>query len=302
MSTSMKSCITEHDVAPTPPLPISSPPLPLPSPLTTSPADTGAPLGYRAVGIRMRALLPPTSPRTDIPEAKIPPQKRACFITPALGLEVGESSAAGTARQPWPTLEANHRCDRVEGIGYGITDTWDEIVEAIMEIAPTTLEGVNQKVTELATTVRQDTEGDRPFHRHTVMLLDREATYARRAWASSEDRSAAIEAHVRTLEAQVATLIAQSSSLQTQLTTALGRIKILEARDSKPQEEPVRLAAAVNHTGAEMSMTAMTQEQAKEDKAVGHDVAYAMPWKTLKKMMTDKYCPGSEIKKLETKM
>ncbi|GJR03177.1 putative reverse transcriptase domain-containing protein [Tanacetum coccineum] len=25
--------------------------------------------------------------------------------------------------------------------------------------------------------------------------------------------------------------------------------------------------------------------------AVGHDIAYAMPWKTLKKMMTDKYCP-----------
>nr|GFD54876.1 reverse transcriptase domain-containing protein [Tanacetum cinerariifolium] len=27
-----------------------------------------------------------------------------------------------------------------------------------------------------------------------------------------------------------------------------------------------------------------------------------MPWKTLKKMMTDKYCPRSEIKKLETKI
>ncbi|GJT34744.1 putative reverse transcriptase domain-containing protein [Tanacetum coccineum] len=26
-------------------------------------------------------------------------------------------------------------------------------------------------------------------------------------------------------------------------------------------------------------------------RTVGHDVAYAMPWKTLKKMMTDKYCP-----------
>ncbi|GKA68594.1 putative reverse transcriptase domain-containing protein [Tanacetum coccineum] len=37
-------------------------------------------------------------------------------------------------------------------------------------------------------------------------------------------------------------------------------------------------------------------------KAVRHDVAYAMPWKTLKKMMTDKYCPRGEIKKLETKM
>nr|GEX14072.1 reverse transcriptase domain-containing protein [Tanacetum cinerariifolium] len=36
-------------------------------------------------------------------------------------------------------------------------------------------------------------------------------------------------------------------------------------------------------------------------RVVRHDVAYAMPWKTLKKMMTDKYCPRSEIKKLETK-
>ncbi|GJR01586.1 putative reverse transcriptase domain-containing protein [Tanacetum coccineum] len=37
-------------------------------------------------------------------------------------------------------------------------------------------------------------------------------------------------------------------------------------------------------------------------RAVGHDTAYAMSWKTLKKMITDKYCPRSEIKKLETEM
>ncbi|GKB11481.1 reverse transcriptase domain-containing protein [Tanacetum coccineum] len=37
-------------------------------------------------------------------------------------------------------------------------------------------------------------------------------------------------------------------------------------------------------------------------RTVGHDVAYAMSWKTLKKMMTDKYCPRGEIKKLKTKM
>ncbi|GJR44902.1 putative reverse transcriptase domain-containing protein [Tanacetum coccineum] len=35
---------------------------------------------------------------------------------------------------------------------------------------------------------------------------------------------------------------------------------------------------------------------------VGHDVAYAMTWKTLKKMMTDKYCLRGEIKKLEVKL
>ncbi|GJT74809.1 putative reverse transcriptase domain-containing protein [Tanacetum coccineum] len=34
-------------------------------------------------------------------------------------------------------------------------------------------------------------------------------------------------------------------------------------------------------------------------KIVGHDAAYGMPWKTLMKMMTDKYCPRNEIKKLE---
>nr|GEV21422.1 retrotransposon protein, putative, Ty3-gypsy subclass [Tanacetum cinerariifolium] len=43
----------------------------------------------------------------------------------------------------------------------------------------------------------------RPFHLHTIMLLDKEATYAHRAWDSSEDRSAAIEAHVWTLEALI---------------------------------------------------------------------------------------------------
>ncbi|GKF59880.1 hypothetical protein Tco_0176666, partial [Tanacetum coccineum] len=53
------------------------------------------------------------------------------------------------------------------------------------------------------------------------MILDREAMYARIAWTSSKDRSATIEAHVRTLEEHVATSIAQTSSLQTQLTTAL---------------------------------------------------------------------------------
>ncbi|GJV29210.1 hypothetical protein Tco_1385658 [Tanacetum coccineum] len=129
MSASMEARIAEHAAAPTPPLPVASSPLPLPSPLTTSPTDAGAPLGYRAAGIRMRAavasppsLLPPTSPRTDVPEAEMPPRKRACLTTPAPGYEIGESSAAGAARQPRPTPEV---------------DTWDEIVEAMMEIAPT---------------------------------------------------------------------------------------------------------------------------------------------------------------------
>ncbi|GJR10298.1 putative reverse transcriptase domain-containing protein [Tanacetum coccineum] len=37
-------------------------------------------------------------------------------------------------------------------------------------------------------------------------------------------------------------------------------------------------------------------------KTVGHDAAYSMPWKTLMKMMTDKYYPRNKIKKLEMKI
>nr|GFD43348.1 hypothetical protein [Tanacetum cinerariifolium] len=75
-----------------------------------SPTDTGAPLGYRAARIRMRALLSSTSPRIDIPEADMPPRKKACLTTP--GFEIGESSAAGAARQPGPTEGGQRESDR----------------------------------------------------------------------------------------------------------------------------------------------------------------------------------------------
>ncbi|GJU20837.1 hypothetical protein Tco_1154179 [Tanacetum coccineum] len=72
----------------------------------------------------------------------------------------------------------------------------------MMEVAPTTLEGVDQRVTELDTTIRQRTEEfqvrfeeaqddraflrarvntlfkDRRYHLHTAIILDREAMYA----------------------------------------------------------------------------------------------------------------------------
>nr|GEZ31766.1 hypothetical protein [Tanacetum cinerariifolium] len=161
------------------------------------------PLGYRAARIRMRALITSTSYRIDIPEADMPPQKRTCLTTPAPEFEIGESYAAGAARQPGPTESDLRRC-RVEQAAYGITDTWDEIVDKMMDIAPTTLEGVNERVMELDTTVRQRADEDRSDHRRTAMLMDREAMYSR----------------------------------ETQLTMALGRIEVLEARDPDPQEGP----------------------------------------------------------------
>ncbi|GKB17973.1 hypothetical protein Tco_0851896 [Tanacetum coccineum] len=105
-----------------------------------------------------------------MPEICLPLRKRPRRTTPGPGYEVGESSAAGAARQFRPTTaEADlygffDMLDTAPGrqtsreLGYGITDTWDDLVGAIQEIAPTTLEGVNQRVTELVTTVDQEDE------------------------------------------------------------------------------------------------------------------------------------------------
>nr|GEY43506.1 putative reverse transcriptase domain-containing protein [Tanacetum cinerariifolium] len=307
MSASMEACIARQTALLSPPLLVPSLPLPLPSPLTTSPTDT-----------------------------------------------------AGAARQPGPTESDLRRC-RVEQAGYGITDTWDEIVEKMMEIAPTTLEGVNERVTELDTTVRQRTDEfevrfkdaqfdrallraqvntlfrDRPDHRRTSMLMDRE-------------------------DFRVAALITQTTSLQTQLTTALGRIEKRAPKKRTMRATPTTattptttitiaqlqtlidrgIAAALakrdadrsrngdnsndSGTGGRRKMTTPREcsytnflkcqpisFQGTERvgstltwwnshmRAVGQDVAYAMPWVTLKRMITDKYCPRGEIQKLESK-
>ncbi|GJV33706.1 putative reverse transcriptase domain-containing protein [Tanacetum coccineum] len=163
------------------PLPqIPSPPLPIPSP-------------------------PPNSPtHIEIPESCLPLQKRVRFASPTPSHEVGESSAAGAARQDRPTIARDDpysiaredlygfvdmvdvppRCSTSKELDYDITDTWDDLVGAIDEIAPTTLEGVNQRVTDLATIVEEETtimygimedaQDDRSQLRGRVNLLYRE--------------------------------------------------------------------------------------------------------------------------------
>ncbi|GJW40297.1 hypothetical protein Tco_0066142 [Tanacetum coccineum] len=206
------------------PLPqIPSPPLPIPPPPPIIPTYAEGSLGSRAAGIRQRDALPSHVHETEMPEMCLPLRKRLCRTTPGPGYEVGESSAAGTARQVGPTtaradlygfadtLEAAPGRRMSRELGYGIRDTWDDLVGAIQEIAPTTLEGVNQRVIELSSTVDQEDEiiysqlddarydrallrarvnmleSDRPFHRRTAVLMEEEARLSRAAWAQSMD-------------------------------------------------------------------------------------------------------------------
>ncbi|GKD05306.1 hypothetical protein Tco_1180280, partial [Tanacetum coccineum] len=103
---------------------------------------------------------PPNSPtHIEIPESCLPLQKRVHFASPTPSHEVGESSAAarGDLYGFVDMVDVPPRCSTSKELDYGITDTWDDLVGAIDEIAPTTLEGVNQRVTDLATIVEQET-------------------------------------------------------------------------------------------------------------------------------------------------
>nr|GEW53000.1 hypothetical protein [Tanacetum cinerariifolium] len=286
------ACIARHAALLSPPLLVPSLLLPLPSPLTTSLTDIGAPLGYRAARIKIRALLLSTSRMTDIPEADMPPRKRACLTTSAPEFEIGESFAAGAARQPGTTESDLRRC-RVEQAGYRITETCDEIVDKMMKISPTTLEGVNERVTELETTVRQG-RMNRPDHRRTAMLLDREAMYSCEAWAFSMDMSSAIVAHVRTLETQKMES-KKRTTRATPSTTTTHTTTITNAQLQALIDRGVDAALAECTEGV-VGLTRWLEKMESFFKSSNctvacQDVAYAMPWVALKRMITDKYCP-----------
>nr|GEZ09457.1 reverse transcriptase domain-containing protein [Tanacetum cinerariifolium] len=133
---------------PFPPLPpILSPPSPVLSP--APPPSPIRSLGYRAAMIRLRdeaastssplLQLPSTSRKEDRPEVTLPPRKKLGI---ALGprYEVGKSSSAAAARPAGglradygfvATMDREIMRDPEREVGYGITDSWDEIVEAL---------------------------------------------------------------------------------------------------------------------------------------------------------------------------
>ncbi|GKA10475.1 hypothetical protein Tco_0689908 [Tanacetum coccineum] len=250
------------------PLPqIPFPPLPPP----ISPTYVEGSLGSRAAGIRQRDALPSPIHETEMPEMWLPLRKRPCRTTPGPGYEVGESSAAGTARQVGPTtaradlygfadmLDAAPGRRMSRELGYGIRDTWDDLVGAIQEIAPTTLEGVNQRVIELSTTVDQEDEiiysqlddarydrallrarvnildSDRPFHRRTAILMEEEARLSRAAWAQSMD--ACDQTHSEGILLRT-TVMAQQSEIAELQAADRRRQSMIEAADTRDYEDP----------------------------------------------------------------
>ncbi|GJQ99327.1 hypothetical protein Tco_0522312 [Tanacetum coccineum] len=215
---------------PSPPLPtipspslLVSPPLPVSSPVpvlsSSPPASPIRSLGYRATMIRLRAeaastshslpLPPPfilsytrpaapssgtpplhllsTDRREDKPEVTLPPRKRADYGFVA-------------------TIDREIRHNPKREVGYGITDSWNEIVETLQGAPVSTDTELGRHMTAFETRVR-----DRHAHAHTRFLIETEARMSREAWVGSMGASDLARAEVMSLRT---TVLAQQSQIR----------------------------------------------------------------------------------------
>ncbi|GJV94515.1 hypothetical protein Tco_1546092 [Tanacetum coccineum] len=151
------------------------------------------------------------SAEIDRPEFCLPPRKRLCS-TQGPRYEVGESSSAAAARPTGGrredygfvgTMDTEIRRQRAEEVGYRIRDVWVDPREAVEEVAPMTLEGVNTRVTELAGVQEQDTQD-----------IYAEALVSREAWGRSIEVSYMTRSEIMALRSIVMSQQAVISQFQ----------------------------------------------------------------------------------------
>ncbi|GKA88279.1 hypothetical protein Tco_0810043 [Tanacetum coccineum] len=110
--------------------------------------------------------LPSADHGADWPEVCLPPRKRLCF---AFGprYNVGESSSAAAVRPTRgfradygfvATMDREIRRDLEIDVGYGITDTWDEMLVDMPGAPATDDTKLGRRMTEFSTRVRKDTD------------------------------------------------------------------------------------------------------------------------------------------------
>nr|GEU76089.1 hypothetical protein [Tanacetum cinerariifolium] len=252
-----------------PPLPVSSPPLP---------ANPTYPSGYRAAMIRLRAetpstshplpsstspsrtppllpiplptsspplLLPSTIHRANVPEVTLPPQKRLCI---ALDYRFVA------------TLDDEFRRDPERKVGYGVTDTWEEMLAGMLGAPTTDKTELGRRMTDFVTTIRQDTDEiygrldddqddimlmseqlnmlrkDRRDYARTARLIETKARLSRQAWVQSMEASdtarevASLRTTVLAHQSEIAGLRAADCTRQTHLAEALTLLKTLQTQ------------------------------------------------------------------------
>ncbi|GJR12774.1 hypothetical protein Tco_0795426 [Tanacetum coccineum] len=181
------------------------------------------------------------------------------------GYEVGESSAAAAARPAGgfradygfvATMDRQIRRDPERYVGYGITDSWDEIVE--------TLQGSTKRDTDEIYTRLDDEQGqrqllagrvnmlfrDRRTHAHTRQLMETEAGMSREAWGRAMDASDLAHGGVISLRTTVHAQMSEITELQSADRRRQRAMSDLLETDRRRREEMRELRAAESHSTA----------------------------------------------------
>ncbi|GJR63802.1 putative reverse transcriptase domain-containing protein [Tanacetum coccineum] len=228
--------------------------------------------------------------RDDIPEEDMPPRRRFVLTAPPPGYDVAKSSTAA-ARPPRgqydfvDTVEAGQSLIRSPGhdawtIARAVVRAEDvgyvKALQASKHRMMTSIEEVNLRVSYQAQVCRRESKD---FY---TQLHD----------AQTDRRDIRLEIDVvrgqRT--AYETELHEQRQSAEDRAVRQMIRTHVLEARAQ---------IDTVEDTGS--SCAALTWWNGHV-RTLGHDVAYAMTWGTLKKKLTNKYCPKGKIKKLEIEL
>ncbi|GJT12947.1 putative reverse transcriptase domain-containing protein [Tanacetum coccineum] len=300
MSASKESRIAEHVAAPIPP---------------TSPAYDQAPLGHRAAMIRMR---------DDIPEEDMPPRTRFILTAPPPGCDVAESFVAAAARPPrgqydfvdtvetgrglihspghdaWTIARA---ADRVEDVGYV------RALQASDHRMMTSIEEVNLRVSYQAQVRRQESEDfytqlhdariDRIDIRLEIDVVRAGGLLMRQSCMSS---LGGLRRPVQPARVCSYTNFMKCQPLNFKGTEGVvGLSQWLEKIESVFHISGCTIDNQVKFATCTLLGAALTWWNGHV-RTLGHDAAYAMTWGTLKKKLTDKYCPKGEIKKLEIEL
>nr|GEU45512.1 reverse transcriptase domain-containing protein [Tanacetum cinerariifolium] len=273
-------------------------------------------------------FIPPAVDRKeDIPKVELPPRTRLCFTAPTSRYEVGESLTA--AARPtgghraaygfFGTLDAETKRQRAEEVGYGIRDVWVDPMKAVKEVAPTTFEEVNARVIELAEVHEEDTHDiyamiedaqdrqtrlsqtvdvlieDRESHQETGQLS---AALGQIQALQARDPTHADDPEGNNMPPKRTSATARAASAAAPM-TATAVDQLIEARVSMTLDNHENILNSINghEDGSHNSYTGIIGTNSHMKTVT--QVAYVMDWKTLKKMMTYKYCSRGEIKMLE---
>nr|GFA24110.1 hypothetical protein [Tanacetum cinerariifolium] len=208
-------------------------------------------LGYRAAMIRLRDEVAYTSsPPLQLPSASRREDRPEKRLDISLGprYEVGESSSAAAAARPAGGFRADYGFvatvdreimrDPEREVGYGIIDSWDEIMETLQGALVSTDTELDGYVREFETRVRQDTDEiymrlddeqterqllagrlnmlfrDRRAHAYTRYLMETEARMSREAGVQATDASDLVHGEVMSLRTTVLGQMSEIRELQ----------------------------------------------------------------------------------------